>query len=74
MLRNELSSLRLTKIVTVLPYFVVINFTAQPLRYMEDNEQADLWFDIAPKEVLQCAFMLQNVCSSYLEYIAIAGE
>ena len=48
-----MSRLRLTKLVTVLPYFVVVNNSPHSLRYMEDNEQADLWNDSAPNQVRQ---------------------
>ena len=47
----QMSNLRLTKIVTIMPYFLVVNSLAVPLRYMEENEQADLWLDIAPQQV-----------------------
>ncbi|XP_028179062.1 uncharacterized protein LOC114366398 [Ostrinia furnacalis] len=43
---------QLTKIVTLLPYFVVYNDTRRHLRFMEENEAADLWLDLAPQ---QCA-------------------
>jgi vacuolar protein sorting-associated protein 13A/C len=46
-----MSQLKLTKIVSILPFFVVSNNTPYPLRYMEENEQADLWLDVAPNEV-----------------------
>ncbi|XP_038214250.1 vacuolar protein sorting-associated protein 13A-like [Zerene cesonia] len=48
---SELSP-QLTKIVTLLPYFIVYNDTKKHLRYMEENEAADLWLDLAPQ---QCA-------------------
>lgn len=44
---SELSP-QLTKIVTLLPYFIVSNETRRPLRYMEENEAADLWMDLPP--------------------------
>ncbi|XP_046422194.1 vacuolar protein sorting-associated protein 13A-like isoform X1 [Neodiprion fabricii] len=37
----------LTKIVTFLPNFLVVNKTRRSLRFMEDNEEADLWNDLA---------------------------
>ncbi|KAL0830292.1 hypothetical protein ABMA28_002492 [Loxostege sticticalis] len=43
---------QLTKIVTLLPYFLVYNDTKRHLRFMEENEAADLWMDLAPQ---QCA-------------------
>jgi len=51
MLQIQLSKLKLTKIVTIVPYFTVVNTTAHNLRYMEENEQADLWLSISPQEV-----------------------
>ncbi|CAL1544729.1 unnamed protein product [Lymnaea stagnalis] len=45
-----LSKLRLTKIVTIMPFFLVINSSRQKLRYMEENEKADLWIDIEPDQ------------------------
>lgn len=44
---------QLTKIVTVLPYFLVYNETKRHLRFMEQNETADLWMDLAPGECTQ---------------------
>ncbi|CAB3363763.1 Hypothetical predicted protein [Cloeon dipterum] len=38
----------LTKIVTIWPYFMVVNNCRKHLRFMEDNEKADLWIDLAP--------------------------
>ncbi|XP_064629495.1 intermembrane lipid transfer protein VPS13A-like isoform X5 [Lineus longissimus] len=52
LLQIQMSNLKLTKLVTITPYFLVVNTTQSPLRYMEINEQADLWMDIAPNEVL----------------------
>ncbi|XP_045499068.1 vacuolar protein sorting-associated protein 13A-like [Colias croceus] len=46
---SELSP-QLTKIVTLLPYFIVYNDTKKHLRYMEENEAADLWMDLAPQQ------------------------
>ncbi|XP_067142942.1 intermembrane lipid transfer protein VPS13A-like isoform X2 [Centruroides vittatus] len=51
-LEIRLSQLQLTKIIIIFPYFIVINKTKRHLRYMEENEQADLWFDIAPNQCL----------------------
>ena len=51
LLNIELSRLRLTKLVTVLPYFVIVNKSTHHLRFMEDNEEADLWNDSAPNDV-----------------------
>lgn len=37
-----------TKIVTFLPYFYIKNDTKRTLRFMEENEDADLWNDLLP--------------------------
>ncbi|CAB3254271.1 unnamed protein product [Arctia plantaginis] len=41
---------QLTKIVTLLPYFLVFNDTKRHLRFMEENEAADLWNDLTPQQ------------------------
>lgn len=46
---------KLTKIVTLLPNFIVTNSCRKHLRFMEDNERADLWIDIAPGQVGSCS-------------------
>ena len=51
MLQIQLSRLKLTKIVTIMPYFLVVNNTHHHLRYMEDDESADLWLNLGPHEV-----------------------
>uniref|UniRef100_T1J6X9 Large ribosomal subunit protein uL13 n=1 Tax=Strigamia maritima TaxID=126957 RepID=T1J6X9_STRMM len=51
LLSITLSNLQLTKIITVMPYFMVINKTDKHLRFMEVNEKADLWLDLVP---MQC--------------------
>ncbi|XP_076243831.1 intermembrane lipid transfer protein VPS13A [Calliopsis andreniformis] len=47
---TEIESSRLspnfTKIITFLPYFCISNKTKRTLRFMEDNDQADLWNDL----------------------------
>lgn len=43
----------LTKIVTFLPKFLVVNKTRRSLRFMEDNEEADLWNDLAGGQVYE---------------------
>lgn len=53
MLQIEMSRLHLTKIVSILPYFLVVNNYDQPLRFMEENEAADLWHDLEPNKVYQ---------------------
>jgi hypothetical protein len=37
--------------VTLLPNFLVVNDTKKHLRFMEENERADLWIDLAPGQV-----------------------
>ncbi|XP_068086254.1 intermembrane lipid transfer protein VPS13A [Anabrus simplex] len=39
---------QLTRIVTLLPNFLVTNESRKHLRFMEENERADLWIDLAP--------------------------
>ncbi|XP_022244299.1 vacuolar protein sorting-associated protein 13C-like [Limulus polyphemus] len=51
-LSNQLSHLQLTKIIIITPFLVVMNNTQQYLRFMEENEQTDLWLDIAPSQCL----------------------
>jgi hypothetical protein len=51
MVQSQMSRLRLTKIITVLPYFLVINQSGRRLRYMEENPIADLWLDINKGDV-----------------------
>ncbi|XP_076670615.1 intermembrane lipid transfer protein VPS13A isoform X2 [Andrena cerasifolii] len=47
---TEIESSRLspnfTKIITFLPYFYISNKTKRTLRFMEENDQADLWNDL----------------------------
>ncbi|XP_078045899.1 intermembrane lipid transfer protein VPS13A isoform X2 [Augochlora pura] len=48
---TEIESSRLsnfTKIITFLPYFYINNKTKRTLRFMEENDQADLWNDLLP--------------------------
>jgi hypothetical protein len=45
----------LTRIVTLLPNFLVVNDTRKHLRFMEENERADLWIDLAPGQVSGCS-------------------
>ncbi|KAL5009894.1 hypothetical protein ScPMuIL_012199, partial [Solemya velum] len=52
MLQSAMSNLKLTKIITITPFFLVINNTTCKLRYMEENERADLWFDL---KIAECA-------------------
>ncbi|XP_057653630.1 intermembrane lipid transfer protein VPS13A-like [Diorhabda carinulata] len=43
---------RLTKIVTIVPSFLVTNNTDKHLRFMEHNDKTDLWIDLAPFKTL----------------------
>jgi hypothetical protein len=51
MLQFQWSDLKLTRIVTITPFFLVVNKLSRELRYMEENETTDLWLDIAVGEV-----------------------
>lgn len=42
----------LTTIVTFLPNFSVVNSSNRSLRFMEDNQEADLWTDILQGQVI----------------------
>ncbi|CAH1390229.1 unnamed protein product [Nezara viridula] len=54
LLKVDLSEVcpHLTKIVTLLPNFIVSNECKRPLRFMEENEKADLWIDLSPTQTL----------------------
>ncbi|XP_072395854.1 intermembrane lipid transfer protein VPS13A-like [Diabrotica undecimpunctata] len=43
---------RLTKIVTILPSFLVTNNTDKSLRFMEHNDKSDLWIDLVPYKTM----------------------
>ena len=62
MVQSQMSRLKLTKIITVLPFFLVINQSNRKLRYMEENPQADLWLDIAKGDVSLLVCQCQSVC------------
>ncbi|XP_034193125.2 intermembrane lipid transfer protein VPS13A isoform X1 [Osmia lignaria lignaria] len=53
---TEIESSRLspnfTKIITFLPYFYISNKTKRNLRFMEENDQADLWNDLLPGQIM----------------------
>ena len=69
MVQSQMSRLRLTKIITVLPFFLVINQSNRKLRYMEENPQADLWLDIAKGDVsacVACSTSVVSVCCNIL--------
>lgn len=63
------SAPRLTRIVTLLPNWLVSNNTSKHLRYMELNERTDLWLDLAPGDC--CPFWpetaAQLMCVKYRE-------
>lgn len=40
-----------TKIITLIPYFLLSNQCKMPIRFMEENEQADLWIDLPQNQV-----------------------
>ncbi|XP_056015608.1 intermembrane lipid transfer protein VPS13A-like isoform X3 [Ostrea edulis] len=50
MLQFQWSDLKLTRIVTITPFFLVVNKLSRALRYMEENETTDLWLDIGVGE------------------------
>lgn len=56
---------QLTKIVTFLPNFIVFNECKKPLRFMEENEKADLWIDLSPSQV-NYSFVTKHI-SPYLQ-------
>lgn len=51
-LRIQMSRLNLSKIISITPFFLVVNNTKHYFRFMEENEAADLWFDIGPQQCL----------------------
>ncbi|KAL8570903.1 hypothetical protein ACOMHN_023576 [Nucella lapillus] len=67
MVQSQMSRLRLTKIITVMPFFLVINQSSRKLRYMEENPNADLWFDI-PKGDCQPFWPVTETFNMYLKY------
>ncbi|XP_075226529.1 intermembrane lipid transfer protein VPS13A-like [Lycorma delicatula] len=42
----------LTKVISFLPNFLVNNKSRKALRFMEDNEKADLWIDLSPDQCI----------------------
>ncbi|XP_042202978.1 vacuolar protein sorting-associated protein 13C-like isoform X2 [Homarus americanus] len=44
--------LHLTKIVTLMPYFLIRNLTARPLKFMQENDKVELWYDIHPQQCM----------------------
>jgi len=68
MVQCTLSRLKLTKIVTVLPLFVVVNQLTRPIRYMEENHNTDLWLDLAPDQVGACWGLLYMPAHLWAKY------
>ncbi|XP_025099873.1 vacuolar protein sorting-associated protein 13A-like isoform X2 [Pomacea canaliculata] len=67
MVQSQMSRLKLTKIVTVLPFFLVVNQSSRSLRYMEENENSDLWLDIHKGEC-QPFWPMTETFNMYLKY------
>ncbi|CAL4158065.1 unnamed protein product, partial [Meganyctiphanes norvegica] len=42
--------LYLTKIITLMPYFIVRNLTQRPIMFMQVNDKVDLWYDCQPQQ------------------------
>lgn len=51
-LKILLSRMGISKIISITPFFLVVNNTEHYFRFMEENEAADLWFDIGPRQCL----------------------
>ncbi|XP_070568681.1 intermembrane lipid transfer protein VPS13A-like isoform X2 [Ptychodera flava] len=49
-LEIKMANLTLTKIVTLMPYFLVLNETSDSLSFMEEGLKAAVWVDIKPGE------------------------
>uniref|UniRef100_A0A0A9WWJ3 Vacuolar protein sorting-associated protein 13C n=2 Tax=Lygus hesperus TaxID=30085 RepID=A0A0A9WWJ3_LYGHE len=54
LLKSDLSEVcpQTTKIVTLLPNLIISNESKRPLRFMEENEKADLWIDLLPSQTM----------------------
>lgn len=50
-LGKKSGKLHLTKIVTLMPYFLIRNLTTRPLKFMQENDKVELWYDIHPQQV-----------------------
>ncbi|XP_068229043.1 intermembrane lipid transfer protein VPS13A-like [Palaemon carinicauda] len=44
--------IHLTKTVILMPYFLVRNLTARPLKFMQENDKMELWYDINPQQCI----------------------
>ncbi|KAK7084545.1 hypothetical protein SK128_022286 [Halocaridina rubra] len=49
---NSSGKIHLTKIVTLMPYFLVRNLTTRPLKFMQENDRIELWYDIHPQQCI----------------------
>ncbi|XP_065221412.1 intermembrane lipid transfer protein VPS13A-like isoform X2 [Planococcus citri] len=58
---------QLTKIVTLLPYFLISNESRFAIRYMEENEQADLWIDLPQNQTIPF-WPETNTMKMYIKY------
>lgn len=50
--RKKSGKLHLTKIVTLMPYFLIRNLTNRPLKFMQENDKVELWYDIHPQQCM----------------------
>ncbi|KAG0722861.1 Vacuolar protein sorting-associated protein 13C [Chionoecetes opilio] len=50
--RRRPGKLHLTKIVTLMPYFLIRNLTIRPLKFMQENDKVELWYDIHPQQCM----------------------
>ncbi|KAG1650405.1 Vacuolar protein sorting-associated protein 13C [Nymphon striatum] len=48
----QFSKLQLSKIITITPYFLIINNTKRDMMYMEENIKTDLWLDLSSDQCL----------------------
>lgn len=67
MLQISFSKLHLTKIVTILPYFTVVNMSGYQLHYMEEDTTTDLWLSIDHKEVCIKLLFIFDIESIFLQ-------
>nr|XP_006815972.1 PREDICTED: vacuolar protein sorting-associated protein 13A-like [Saccoglossus kowalevskii] len=51
-LEIKMSNLTLTKIVTLMPYFLVLNKTNETLSFLEEDLKAAVWVDVKPNECI----------------------
>ncbi|GAB6032241.1 hypothetical protein CHUAL_010881 [Chamberlinius hualienensis] len=50
LLSITLSKTLMSKIITLKPYFIVVNHSKYHLRFLERNDKTDLWMDIGPHD------------------------